>query len=536
MDKFIKEINQIIGNYNKIIKKQENNKDFSLNWDNYKSKKILKKAVKLLKINYRLWQLEDKCRDYKKSNKEIGRIKKKIDKLNQKRNDLKDDIDIYFIKKYKPNPPKLNESDPRLFASNTLGGILDRISIISLKIYYHKKIKNSKKEIEGKLNSLNNQFNFLVKTLEQNLNLIRNNELALMPLKEFKMYNNPKLNPKLRVEFLYLDFAIYSGCNQNCIYCRKIPDKKNTDIKNKIHTNLNHILSLTNPHILKISGYGEFTLLPNYIDILKKYSSKFEKIQLITNGTNLSLEDLKKIKKIKNINICFSLDGLKPSTNRLRTTNKKIIKNIKNSIEDCVKLKIPIEINTVLTKHNIDNYFSFVDNISFNSKGDILFYPFPLRDLQKGIYDYNKLMPTTKKVNSFKRKYFSREEKENKNLPPKGYLERLIKIMKGDFKKCRCFVPKINIGISPKGKWLTCPCAGTEKDHGKIKNFDNIRSIYDSIDHNLVNKVCKTCFNHYDIINVFMDNEVSLEEISKMNLFNTKKILNFLSYYKKKVK
>lgn len=532
MEEFVEDLKRILDKYETIINKKENGEDIFIDWKRYNSPKLLEKTIKLLEINYKLWQLEDKCRDYRKSEKKIGNIKKKIDKLNQKRNDFKDEIDVHFAKKYKPEPPKIDDEDSRLFVSDTVGGILDRISIIALKIYYHRKIEDSKGEIEEKTENLHKQFNFLVQTLEQNLNLIDENNIALMPLKEFKMYNNPELNPNLKVEFLYLDFVVYSGCNQSCDYCRDEPKRKNTEIHDKIHSNLDHILSLANPHILKISGYGEFTLIPNYIEILEEYSSDFEKIQLITNGTNLTSENLRKISKINNINICFSLDGINSKSNQLRTENKQVIKNIKGNIKSCIELDILTEINTVLTKYNIDDYFSLVDEFSSLTNDGLIFYPFPLRDLQGGKYDYNEISAKKGQIKKFKEKYFSKNEEENKFLPPGGYMKRLINMMEGNFTKTHCAVPKVNLGVSPEGKWLKCPCSGTKKDHGKIKKMDDLNAVYENIDHKLPSKVCKTCFNHYDINNAFIDGKISLEELSNIDLFNTEKILNFLSYYK----
>ena len=59
---------------------------------------------KLAKKNIELWHLEDEARRRDVSDAYIGRVKKKIDKANQERNDLIDAIDYLFkrhIKKYK---------------------------------------------------------------------------------------------------------------------------------------------------------------------------------------------------------------------------------------------------------------------------------------------------------------------------------------------------------------------------------------------------------------------------------------------------
>lgn len=51
---------------------------------------------KLAKKNIELWHLEDEARREDMGDAYIGRVKKKIDKANQERNDLIDDIDRLF--------------------------------------------------------------------------------------------------------------------------------------------------------------------------------------------------------------------------------------------------------------------------------------------------------------------------------------------------------------------------------------------------------------------------------------------------------
>ena len=51
---------------------------------------------KLAKKNIELWQLEDQARRRDVDNSYIGRVKKRIDKANQQRNDLIDGIDQLF--------------------------------------------------------------------------------------------------------------------------------------------------------------------------------------------------------------------------------------------------------------------------------------------------------------------------------------------------------------------------------------------------------------------------------------------------------
>jgi hypothetical protein len=84
--------------------------------------------------NFNLWHEEDKARDPSASSEAIELIKRRIDTFNQKRNDLIESIDEALHGRLcelgiRPLPQAA-------WNSETPGSIIDRLSIIALKIYH----------------------------------------------------------------------------------------------------------------------------------------------------------------------------------------------------------------------------------------------------------------------------------------------------------------------------------------------------------------------------------------------------------------
>jgi hypothetical protein len=90
-------------------------------------------ALELAYRNYLLWHEEDKARRTDVDDSIIASVKRAIDRYNQERNDLIERLDekiLAWIEEHRPSVV----SD--VTNSETPGSIVDRISIMSLKIYH----------------------------------------------------------------------------------------------------------------------------------------------------------------------------------------------------------------------------------------------------------------------------------------------------------------------------------------------------------------------------------------------------------------
>lgn len=146
------------------------------------------------------WHLEDIIRDPSIDSKKGMEIKRKIDLSNQKRTDLVEYIDDYFLNVFKKIKIKKNATHN----SETLAWALDRLSILVLKIYHmNQEVERDEASIEhrekcrNKLEILNLQKEDLSKAIDQLIFDIQKGIKYIKVYKQMKMYNDISLNPIL---------------------------------------------------------------------------------------------------------------------------------------------------------------------------------------------------------------------------------------------------------------------------------------------------------------------------------------------------
>lgn len=148
--------------------------------------------------NYNLWHEEDCARRDDQGFEYVYRAKRAIDAYNQQRNDFIERIDQYLFERLKPNVAQAP------IHSETPGMIMDRLSIMALKIFHMvEQIERAdasdehRAKCEQKLAVLRQQREDLTVILDQFLGAIREGTRAYRVYFQFKMYNDPNLNPQL---------------------------------------------------------------------------------------------------------------------------------------------------------------------------------------------------------------------------------------------------------------------------------------------------------------------------------------------------
>lgn len=146
------------------------------------------------------WHLEDIIRDPDIDPVKALQIKRRIDKSNQDRTDLVEQIDSFFRQKYadvKPLPDaRLNTESP--------AWAIDRLSILALKIYHMREqaqrndaSEEHRQKCNAKLQVLLEQQQDLGTAIDQLLEDIEAGRKYMKVYRQMKMYNDPSTNPVL---------------------------------------------------------------------------------------------------------------------------------------------------------------------------------------------------------------------------------------------------------------------------------------------------------------------------------------------------
>jgi hypothetical protein len=150
------------------------------------------------RCNCLLWDEEDLARRRSVPDSEIARNKRRIDGCNQKRNDAIERIDEHLAGLFSAS------TENAKLSSETPGAMIDRLSILSLKIH-HMQLQTRRGDVGSahvescrlKLERLHEQRGDLAACLDRLLAECARGESYFKIYRQFKMYNDPALNPAI---------------------------------------------------------------------------------------------------------------------------------------------------------------------------------------------------------------------------------------------------------------------------------------------------------------------------------------------------
>ncbi|MGH9590147.1 MAG: DUF4254 domain-containing protein [Terracidiphilus sp.] len=153
------------------------------------------------RTNFDLWHIEDEARSPGATNAELAEVKRRIDKTNQLRNDLVEELDSALIawlaeRGLPDEEAPLNSESPGL--------IVDRLSILSLRIYHTREEAERADAPEGhaernreRLRVLEGQRGDLAGCLDALWRETVGGTRRFKLYRQMKMYNDPALNPAI---------------------------------------------------------------------------------------------------------------------------------------------------------------------------------------------------------------------------------------------------------------------------------------------------------------------------------------------------
>lgn len=150
-------------------------------------------------FNYQLWHAEDRARREDQGFEFVYLAKREIDRCNQLRNNRMEAMDEWLFNQLQPaafNQCPVHSESP--------GMIIDRLSILSLKSY-HMSLQTQREEVSEehrrgcahKLMIIHQQLEQLSQCFSELLDAVNTKQRTFRIYQQFKMYNDPTLNPEL---------------------------------------------------------------------------------------------------------------------------------------------------------------------------------------------------------------------------------------------------------------------------------------------------------------------------------------------------
>jgi len=150
--------------------------------------------------NFRLWHQEDIARSPEVTDADLAGVKRAIDKLNQRRNDLIEQLDDCLLAKLSAAGVQ-HRADARL-NTETPGSAIDRLSILALRLYHMEEQAGRNDaddahiaKAKARLAVLRDQRRDLAASRGELLADIFAGRKRLKVYHQFKMYNDPTMNP-----------------------------------------------------------------------------------------------------------------------------------------------------------------------------------------------------------------------------------------------------------------------------------------------------------------------------------------------------
>lgn len=152
--------------------------------------------------NFLLWHEEDIARSPDVGDARIAAVKRAIDGHNQRRNDWIEKLDDFLVEQVRRSG--VNGRVGARMNTETPGSTIDRLSILALRIYHmaEQAVRadapaEQRAKAAEKLGILREQHRDLSQSLAELLDDIFAGRKRLKVYRQFKMYNDPALNPYL---------------------------------------------------------------------------------------------------------------------------------------------------------------------------------------------------------------------------------------------------------------------------------------------------------------------------------------------------
>lgn len=345
------------------------------------------------------------------------------------------------------------------------------------------------------------------------------------------------------------------NCNMTCTYCltdasefkvkhlnhplRKPPVKLTyeDDFKEQIDQVTDEALKNFDISILKVSG-GEVMLIDKIMEFLKKESSKYKVLQILTNGMNLNERIIDEFKSWGNVVLQISIDHHTLEGNSHRFSNQRLQDRLLDKIDLVVKKGIPLELYCVLNNKSTGVLDTFLDYLLKYKEKDIMIFPFPVRGPIKDLFypEKEQFSVIEKVVNNF--------EKYKDILPPLPYMKRLHSFFTEGGRTFGCYLSRMVFGSFNDGSVTACP--NIWFNHLGNLIHDESKHVLDKVENTRFYKLlnapkprldaCKSCYTPWDMLSLYIEDLITIDELCESPMYRHMDVRKRLIELKDKIK
>lgn len=339
-----------------------------------------------------------------------------------------------------------------------------------------------------------------------------------------------------------------NDCNQSCEYCLtgqsnlkreheqqlifQTPKRDTYAKDSPLAIRLNTIVERTQRRFrtpfLKISG-GEVFLVKNILDFVELMTERHEVVVLQTNAMLLVEEHVERLSKLKNLVVQVSLDSHLHPGNSYRIQDARLHAKAIAKIERLLSTSLNVEIYAVLTDRNVEGLVDFAQWLmQFDSKP--VLFPFPARGPEAVQYAVR-----ADQVGAIER-FIDEAEPYWSVLPPRAYLVRLNEFMRAGERRFRCHLPRIVFSTFGDGILTACPNIWFN-DMGNVAG-EEWAACLEKVGQGGIYpallgapprlEACKRCFTPWDLLSMYFDSDVSLDEICATPSYRSQAIRELL--------
>jgi MoaA/NifB/PqqE/SkfB family radical SAM enzyme len=297
--------------------------------------------------------------------------------------------------------------------------------------------------------------------------------------------------------------------------------------------------------LLKVTG-GEIFIVRGIMDFLAEQAPKYEVLVVQTNAILVREEHLELFRSWGNVVLQVSLDSHLPYGNSYRTVNEAQHDKLVAAVEAILRSGVQTEIYTVLNDRSVTELEQFVGWLSGFDSPPICF-PFPVRGPDAETYQVRPEQIAL--IERFAERYADFQDA----LPPRAYLNRLLRFYREGRRNFRCHLPRLVVSSFSDGVVTPCPniwftdmgnvlTGATNRGRSDDGADPSGAAVLDRVGETPLYqallaprprlKACHGCFTPWDTLSMYFDDEITLDELCAAPTYSPAPIRQLLAAMK----